>query len=121
MVNEGSSSSRSIIAFPLGLGLLGVVLICITGFFSCCYHWDKLRSLFVGSSTVTDSQLSTQSSVDVRNNSPPKPIKMPAEAKQEQSMTILMPGDDVPKFVAMPTPLHKGSGYGSQTSNWGSA
>ncbi|XP_019175162.1 PREDICTED: uncharacterized protein At5g65660-like [Ipomoea nil] len=108
MTNEGCSSSRPIIAFPLGLGLLGVVLICITGFFSCCYHWEKLRSLLGGSSTVTDSQISTQSSVDVRN-SPSKPIKMP-EAKQDRSMTILMPGDDVPKFLAMPTPLPKDSG-----------
>ncbi|KAG1361787.1 hypothetical protein COCNU_10G000060 [Cocos nucifera] len=38
-------SSRPTLGFPLGTGLLLVVIFCLSGVFSCCYHWDKIRSL----------------------------------------------------------------------------
>ena len=49
MPNEGSRGPS--ISFPLGLALLIILLICISGFFSCCYNWNKIRSLLQPSST----------------------------------------------------------------------
>jgi hypothetical protein len=42
---DDESSSRPSIGFPLGLALLLMMLIFMSAFFSCCLHWDKLRSL----------------------------------------------------------------------------
>ncbi|KAJ0550323.1 hypothetical protein HanRHA438_Chr07g0307031 [Helianthus annuus] len=38
-------SSRPTIGFPLGTALLLIVVFTLSGIFSCCYHWDKLRHL----------------------------------------------------------------------------
>lgn len=38
-------SSRPTIGFPLGTALLLIVVFSLSGIFSCCYHWDKLRHL----------------------------------------------------------------------------
>jgi len=38
-------SSRPTLGFPLGTALLLLVIFALSGMFSCCYHWDKLRSL----------------------------------------------------------------------------
>lgn len=37
--------SRPTLGFPLGTALLLIVIFCLSGIFSCCYHWEKLRSL----------------------------------------------------------------------------
>lgn len=37
--------SRPTLGFPLGTALLLIVVFCLSGIFSCCYHWDKLCSL----------------------------------------------------------------------------
>ncbi|OIT31114.1 PREDICTED: uncharacterized protein At5g65660-like [Nicotiana attenuata] len=95
--NLGITSSRPTIAFPLGLALLVLVLVCITGIFACCYHWNKLRSLLCSSASAT--HLDDQSS----DGSVFKIIQAQKQ-KNGESLTILMPGDEVPKFVALPTP-----------------
>jgi len=45
MEDDPGASSRPSIGFPLGLALLLLMLFCMSAFFSCCLHWDKLRSL----------------------------------------------------------------------------
>lgn len=40
-----SDSSRPTLGFPLGTALLLIVIFSLSGIFSCCYHWDKLRHL----------------------------------------------------------------------------
>ncbi|XP_055821227.1 uncharacterized protein At5g65660-like [Solanum dulcamara] len=92
-----SSSSRPTIAFPLGLALLVLVLVCISGLFSCCYHWNKLQSLLC----YEDDQSSSDDDSVVSPN--PKSIQVEHKNGNE-SLIVLMPGDDVPKFVALPTP-----------------
>lgn len=37
--------SRPSIGFPLGTALLLIVIFSLSGVFSCCYHWEKIRSL----------------------------------------------------------------------------
>nr|DAD40844.1 TPA_asm: hypothetical protein HUJ06_015167 [Nelumbo nucifera] len=38
-------ASRPSLGFPLGTALLLIVIFGLSGVFSCCYHWEKLRSL----------------------------------------------------------------------------
>lgn len=40
-----SDASRPSLGFPLGTALLLIIIFSLSGIFSCCYHWDKLRSL----------------------------------------------------------------------------
>ncbi|KAK6773159.1 hypothetical protein RDI58_028397 [Solanum bulbocastanum] len=96
--NNSSSSSRPTIDFPLGVALLVLVLVCITGLFACCYHWDKLRSLLC----YEDDQSSSDDDSTFSPN--PKSIQVKEHKNCSESLTILMPGDDVPKFLALPTP-----------------
>uniref|UniRef100_A0ACD6AC46 Uncharacterized protein n=1 Tax=Avena sativa TaxID=4498 RepID=A0ACD6AC46_AVESA len=39
-------SSRPTLGFPLGTALLLLVIFSLSGIFSCCYHWDRLRLLW---------------------------------------------------------------------------
>uniref|UniRef100_A0A2P2JFM3 Uncharacterized protein At5g65660 n=1 Tax=Rhizophora mucronata TaxID=61149 RepID=A0A2P2JFM3_RHIMU len=38
-------ASRPSLGFPLGTAMLLFIIFTLSGIFSCCYHWDKLRSL----------------------------------------------------------------------------
>lgn len=40
-----SDASRPSLGFPLGTAVLLIVIFSLSGIFSCCYHWEKLRSL----------------------------------------------------------------------------
>lgn len=42
---SGGDASRPALGFPLGTALLLLVIFCLSGVFSCCYHWDKLQAL----------------------------------------------------------------------------
>ncbi|KAK1293451.1 Uncharacterized protein QJS10_CPB17g02438 [Acorus calamus] len=97
------SSSRPSLGFPLGTALLLIVIFCLSGIFSCCYHRDKLRSLRRSSSdpdVVTDPEAATISP------SSSKPVKAHEDLKktQKESLPVLMPGDRMPKFIAWPCP-----------------
>ncbi|KAL3514308.1 hypothetical protein ACH5RR_027025 [Cinchona calisaya] len=97
MANEGSS--RPAISFPSGLALLIILLICISGFFYCCYNWNKLRSLLQLSSMPQDVEENHSDSTPTHSNI----IKQP-EQKHAESLTVVMPGDETPKFLAFPAP-----------------
>ncbi|ESW28435.1 hypothetical protein PHAVU_003G286300 [Phaseolus vulgaris] len=90
-------ASRPSLGFPLGTALLLIIIFTLSGVLSCCYHWDRLRS-------VRQSQSQSQS--DPQMHSDPTKSKPPTELRQNrgQSLPVLMPGDDVPKFIAMPCP-----------------
>ncbi|MCL7029044.1 hypothetical protein MKW94_009096, partial [Papaver nudicaule] len=102
MENQGTVSShhmdasRPSIGFPLGTALLIIVIFCLSGVFSCCYHWEKLRSL----------RRSFASNSDLEANTPIKtsPTYPSLNINQRESLPVLMPGDNVPKFIAMPCP-----------------
>lgn len=42
---QHSDSSRPTLGFPLGTAMLLIIIFSLSGIFSCCYHWDKLRHL----------------------------------------------------------------------------
>ncbi|XP_010275503.1 PREDICTED: uncharacterized protein At5g65660 [Nelumbo nucifera] len=93
-------ASRPSLGFPLGTALLLIVIFCLSGVFSCCYHWDKLRSLRGAfSEDTTDPDTDT-----AQSPSKSGPPFMSSEQKQNESFPVLMPGDQIPKFIALPCP-----------------
>ncbi|KAI3502962.1 hypothetical protein L1887_31394 [Cichorium endivia] len=89
-----SDSSRPTLGFPLGTALLLIIIFSLSGFFSCCYHWDKLRQLR-GAYTDGDSDDSP---------SKPNPTFTENEKIEKQSLPVIMPGDRIAKFIALPCP-----------------
>ncbi|KAL2246775.1 UNVERIFIED_CONTAM: hypothetical protein Sindi_2529800 [Sesamum indicum] len=87
-----SAGSRPLLGFPLGTALVLVVIFTLSGLFSCCYHWDKLRRSFPLLAAAADGDLASF----------PKPYYK--EKKKQSLPVIIMPGDDVPKFIAVPCP-----------------
>ncbi|KAL3526949.1 hypothetical protein ACH5RR_011605 [Cinchona calisaya] len=93
-------ASRPSLGFPLGTALLLIIIFSLSGIFSCCYHWDKLRSF--RRSFTDDTDLDADS--DQEDTSKAKLAKTNLKQNQNQSLTVLMPGDEIPKFIAMPCP-----------------
>nr|XP_043608698.1 uncharacterized protein At5g65660-like [Erigeron canadensis] len=89
-----SDSSRPTLGFPLGTALLLIIIFSLSGFFSCCYHWDKLRHLRGSSSHPNSDDLLSK----------PNPKSPEKKQIEKQSLTVIMPGDRVAKFIAMPCP-----------------
>ncbi|XP_057420591.1 uncharacterized protein At5g65660-like [Lotus japonicus] len=89
-------ASRPSLGFPLGTALLLIIIFSLSGILSCCYHWDKLRSL-------------RQSYPNADPEIPSSPTKSKLHTTElsknrGQSVPVMMPGDEVPKFIAMPCP-----------------
>ncbi|XP_027333300.1 uncharacterized protein At5g65660-like [Abrus precatorius] len=103
---QDTAASRVSIGFPLGLALLFVCLLFICGFFCCCLHWNKLQSLFRYSEAIIPQSLGqAQIQADI-TSSPQKPVFPVVMMKKNyaESLPVLMPGDDIPKFIAMACP-----------------
>ncbi|XVF61455.1 hypothetical protein PTKIN_Ptkin08bG0130600 [Pterospermum kingtungense] len=92
-------ASRPSLGFPLGTALLLIIIFTLSGIFSCCYHWDKLRSLRRSFAHGTDLDADIEASP-----SKSKPEYMDLKKNQSQSLPVLMPGDEIPKFIALPCP-----------------
>ncbi|KAK7360952.1 hypothetical protein VNO77_02973 [Canavalia gladiata] len=88
-------ASRPSLGFPLGTALLLIIVFSLSGILSCCYHWDRLRSLRQSFSNSHSHILSSPA----KSNHPTK-----LKQNRGQSLPVLMPGDEVPKFIAMPCP-----------------
>ncbi|KAL2904107.1 hypothetical protein RDABS01_002817 [Bienertia sinuspersici] len=90
-----SDSSRPSLGFPLGTALLLLIIFSLSGIFSCCYHWDKFRSLRQSYNNDLDLEAAN-------HTHKPKPNFL----KQEQmaSVPVIMPGDQIPRFIALPCP-----------------
>ncbi|KAH7851664.1 hypothetical protein Vadar_015069 [Vaccinium darrowii] len=91
--------SRPSLGFPLGTVLLLIIIFTLSGVFSCCYHWEKLRSIRRSSSA--EAVLEAESDGPSSN---PKPTHTDSKQNQSQSVPVLMPGDQMPKFIALPCP-----------------
>ncbi|KAK9284882.1 hypothetical protein L1049_024063 [Liquidambar formosana] len=92
-------ASRPSLGFPLGTALLLIIIFSLSGIFSCCYHWDKLRSLRRSFSEHTDPEAGGDHSP-----SKSKPACTGLKQSQSQSLPVIMPGDQIPKFIALPCP-----------------
>ncbi|XVF36532.1 hypothetical protein REPUB_Repub19eG0065900 [Reevesia pubescens] len=112
MENEESSSSRPSIGFPVGLAVLLVLLFCISGVLICYINWHKLRTLILQSSDHyqddnEDIESDIEQSPDVQAASP---VTKPRQKIVGQSLPVLMPGDQVPRFIAMACPCERAIG-----------
>ncbi|KAK7410429.1 hypothetical protein VNO78_01208 [Psophocarpus tetragonolobus] len=98
---EDTSNGISI-GFPLGLALLVALLLFICCFFCCCLHWERLQPFcFCG---VIHTQPLTQPHL---TPSPPHKPGFPVlmmKNNRTESLPVLMPGDEIPKFIALPCP-----------------
>ncbi|XP_044490822.1 uncharacterized protein At5g65660-like [Mangifera indica] len=97
--SHGGDPSRPSLGFPLGTAILLIIIFSLSGIFSCCYHWDKLRSL---RRSLSDD-INPQSDIEA-SPSKTKPADMNWKNNQSQSLPVLMPGDQIPKFIALPCP-----------------
>ncbi|RDY11292.1 hypothetical protein CR513_04064, partial [Mucuna pruriens] len=86
-------TSRPSLGFPLGTALLLIIIFSLSGIFSCCYHWDKLRSF-------RRSLFHPDPAPSHTHSSPSMEVKQ----SEGDSFPVLMPGDQLPKFIAMPCP-----------------
>ncbi|KAH7566778.1 hypothetical protein ACOSP7_023435 [Xanthoceras sorbifolium] len=93
-------ASRPSLGFPLGTALLLIIIFSLSGIFSCCYHWDKLRSLRRSFSQDADPNAHDFDA----SLSKSKPPYTDLKKNQSQSLPVLMPGDRIPKFIALPCP-----------------
>ncbi|XP_051231150.1 uncharacterized protein [Lolium perenne] len=96
-------SSRPTLGFPLGTALLLLVIFSLSGIFSCCYHWDRLRLLWSRHpAMLQEGQLTviTIGSVPSKAASQHKNEK----AAKECGLPVIMPGDNIAKFFARPCP-----------------
>ncbi|XP_072958750.1 uncharacterized protein At5g65660-like [Typha angustifolia] len=102
-MNSSVHSSTPTLGFPLGTALLLIVLFCLSGVFSCCYHWEKLR--FLRDRHRRDETLADEQQQQPRNSTS-KISTNDQIHKQEtdQSLPVIMPGDEIPKFMAWPCP-----------------
>ncbi|KAI3768206.1 hypothetical protein L2E82_18697 [Cichorium intybus] len=91
-----SESSRPTLGFPLGTALLLIVIFSLSGIFSCCYHWDKLRHLRGSFADAADN--------DDHSPSKPKPTFSEKMQNENQSLPVVMPGDRIARFIALPCP-----------------
>ncbi|KAE8010454.1 hypothetical protein FH972_006825 [Carpinus fangiana] len=92
-------ASRPSLGFPLGTALLLIIIFSLSGIFSCCYHWDKFRSLRRSFSEDPDHEPDIEASP-----SKSKPTCTDLKQNQSESLPVLMPGDRIPKFIALPCP-----------------
>ncbi|KAJ4701519.1 Hydroxyproline-rich glycoprotein family protein [Melia azedarach] len=103
-----ASADRPSIGFPLGLALLFVLLFCMSAFLACCLHWDKIRSFILPFSDHDeyDDGPADDIQINIDDNLPQKssPLHMISKQNQGESLLVSMPGDQLPKFVAMACP-----------------
>ncbi|CAL1361412.1 unnamed protein product [Linum trigynum] len=93
---------RPIIGFPLGLVLLLLILLSMSAVFICCLHWDKHRSF----RDVPDDDDDDDDDDETHDFPPHKssPLQLKASKNRGESLPVLMPGEQVPRFIAMACP-----------------
>ncbi|GMI67229.1 hypothetical protein like AT5G65660 [Hibiscus trionum] len=94
-------AARPSLGFPLGTALLLFVIFSLSGIFSCCYHWDKLKYL---RGAFSDADADADDADIEASPSKPKPNDTDVKKNGSQSLPVLMPGDKIPKFIALPCP-----------------
>lgn len=69
---------RPSLGFPLGTALLLLVVFTLSGIFSCCYHWEKIRSLRRSYAAETDpEQPPLKSNPEFTVNNPKRLLRSP--------------------------------------------
>lgn len=74
-MEDEEALNRPSIGFPLGLGLLVILLFCMSAFFACCLHWEKLRSLLQSSDQDFNSDIEADIPQSPRKPVPPHKVR----------------------------------------------
>ncbi|KAH9300831.1 hypothetical protein KI387_012414 [Taxus chinensis] len=110
---EGRTSlgeRKSSLGFPLGTALVILIVLGISALFSCCYHWERIRSFpsrTNSSSSFPEIPMQDNLQLQVDAVSPSSSKNPDIEQNQSRSLPVLMPGDEMPKFIAWPAPVFK--------------
>ncbi|GLJ07459.1 hypothetical protein SUGI_0067550 [Cryptomeria japonica] len=112
-----STTGKPPMGFPFGTAVILFLVLGISALFSCCYHWEKIRNMHHrrhyrsggGGDGGGNSSLrpTSRSSFMPPATAPPNwssPSKNTQIHQSRRSLPVMMPGDDVPKFLAMPSP-----------------
>ncbi|CAL5189532.1 unnamed protein product [Lathyrus oleraceus] len=99
---QDTAATKITIGLPLGLALLFACLLFICVFFCCLLHWNKLKFLFP-SSEIMSPHAQIQHDLTSSPQKPAFPLVMMKQSYAE-SLPVLMPGDEIPKFIAMACP-----------------
>ncbi|KAJ7296538.1 hypothetical protein O6H91_21G015800 [Diphasiastrum complanatum] len=103
-------TTKPAVGFPLGTALVLVIVLGITTMLSCYYHWEKIRnraSRLTGNRSGTRPIVSLQEGLATRRQGPlttPMPSKKARFSQEDLSLSVVMPGDNVPKYIAWPSP-----------------
>ncbi|KAF3771943.1 Uncharacterized protein EJ110_NYTH58771 [Nymphaea thermarum] len=84
----------------LGAALFVLAIFCIYGIVSCCYHYQKIRSL--RRSSVSNSATAEPQAAAATATTRSTPFHQSFKKHESESLPVLMPGDEFPKFVAWP-------------------
>ncbi|XP_028777695.1 uncharacterized protein At5g65660-like [Neltuma alba] len=103
---DDTSSARVSIGFPLGLALLFTLFFFICCFFCCCLHWDKIQALLRSYGLIYTTHHSHSSPDLPSSHHKPAPPLVVMKQSEVQSLPVLMPGDEVPRFIAMACPCN---------------
>ncbi|XP_073158298.1 uncharacterized protein At5g65660-like [Henckelia pumila] len=96
------TGSRPTVAFPVGTALLLLLIFGLSGIFSFCYHWEKRRHA-ISRRTAAHVEAGT-ALIDHHVCKPQAPHMNLKQPESQVLPVIVMPGDNVPKFIAVPSP-----------------
>ncbi|KAJ4773400.1 hydroxyproline-rich glycoprotein family protein [Rhynchospora pubera] len=102
----GMHSSRPTLGFPVGTALLIFVIFSLSGIFSGCYHWEKIRAFRQQRRRGEQENQEQTSDQHISISIPSSPTKIAKgdDKDKNQGLPVIMPGDPIPKFIAMPCP-----------------
>ncbi|XP_057851285.2 uncharacterized protein At5g65660 isoform X1 [Cryptomeria japonica] len=99
-------SKKSDLGFPLGTVLFLLIVLGISGLLSWCYHWEKIKDLYI---RHTSFSFRDTSSDPVGHGGSSTSSDNPGIQRQELSLAVVMPGDNLAKFIACPCPVDRQS------------
>ncbi|CAN0838744.1 Uncharacterized protein At5g65660 [Linum grandiflorum] len=95
VLSQIDEDDRTAIGVPLGLALLLLGLFSLTAVFICCLQWGYLGSLW-------DAPHQHDTNETHQYKSSPPQLKQ--SDKEVERLPVLMPGDELPRFIAMACP-----------------
>ncbi|MCO5604148.1 hypothetical protein L7F22_058308 [Adiantum nelumboides] len=100
--------SKPGLSFPLGTGLVVLIILFVSALFSFCYHWltiNKIRrAAITPSSTGSDAAQEAVSSATPNEDGKPLPTMTKLDMVQCPPV-VYMAGEYIPRFIAVPCPF----------------
>ncbi|CAN0838745.1 Uncharacterized protein At5g65660 [Linum grandiflorum] len=93
VLSQIDEDDRTAIGVPLGLALLLLGLFSLTAVFICCLQWGYLGSLW-----------DAPHQHDTKSDLVALLLKQKQSDKEVERLPVLMPGDELPRFIAMACP-----------------